>query len=465
MFDRFRKKKVNHEEEEEELFDEEEAKKLLFKTEFTNEDKELLQNAGIDWEKRIDVNIGNFMRGLPDESFEDLVKDKATAQFLNDVIEAISHNTKPNVTEFSKTYFNHWSKPSKELMKQIPIFNNALYKLLENEVFVERISHILQGLGYAEIPIRKSSRMTTSYPTLPKLEAIEEEQKKRWEERIRSYKENKNPDSIHNQKIEKILSNFQGDNLKKLDKIVEKYFNHKSIILEDEELQNKTCKVLEKYDCYVSIYELCEILKYKFNQKEKNQIFKILKNSKNNSLQDYVKSFMEINASNYGEKSYILEEFLLEENIRFGNLSIEFSRVNEQKDLENFERNLFNDSPIMPIENIDNMSGTEFEEFLEKLFTKMDYKVERIGGAGDQGGDLILDRNNEKIVVQAKRSSTSINNSAVQEVIGAIGFYNCAKGIVVTSNIFNKSAQELANANNIELVDRTKLLEYMKTYF
>ena len=48
-------------------------------------------------------------------------------------------------------------------------------------------------------------------------------------------------------------------------------------------------------------------------------------------------------------------------------------------------------------------------------------------------------------------------NKAVQEVVAAKAIHRCTRGIVVTNNYFTASARQLANANDIELVDRDGL--------
>jgi len=68
-------------------------------------------------------------------------------------------------------------------------------------------------------------------------------------------------------------------------------------------------------------------------------------------------------------------------------------------------------------------------------------------------------RNNEKIAVQAKYYKGSVSNKAVQEVVASMKYYNCNKGIVVSTGKFTKGAKELAMANGIELWDKEKLLE------
>lgn len=73
------------------------------------------------------------------------------------------------------------------------------------------------------------------------------------------------------------------------------------------------------------------------------------------------------------------------------------------------------------------------------------------------GADVIAYKDNLKYVIQVKFYNNPVGNKAVQEVVGAIGMYKADKGVVVTNSTFTKSAIELANANEVELVDREKL--------
>jgi restriction system protein len=116
----------------------------------------------------------------------------------------------------------------------------------------------------------------------------------------------------------------------------------------------------------------------------------------------------------------------------------------------------------LKIDNIDEMSGEEFERVLKLLFEKRDYNVKHIGASDDQGADLILKRFNIKTVVQAKKSKNTIGNAAIQEVVAAKSFYSCQKMMVITNSTFALSAKKLAKANNVELWDREKLTEALK---
>lgn len=69
-----------------------------------------------------------------------------------------------------------------------------------------------------------------------------------------------------------------------------------------------------------------------------------------------------------------------------------------------------------------------------------------------------------KSVIQAKRYESTVGNKAVQEVISAKTYYKTDRGIVVTNNLFTASAKKLAQAGQIELVNRERLIAYMEEY-
>jgi len=110
---------------------------------------------------------------------------------------------------------------------------------------------------------------------------------------------------------------------------------------------------------------------------------------------------------------------------------------------------------------IDKMEGDIFEEFLLAHFQKLGYKGRTTTKTNDYGADLILKKDGEKIVVQAKRYSNKVGIAAVQQILGAKEYYKANKCIVVTSNFFTPNAINLANSSGVELWDRNKLIEIM----
>lgn len=110
---------------------------------------------------------------------------------------------------------------------------------------------------------------------------------------------------------------------------------------------------------------------------------------------------------------------------------------------------------------VDTMSGEKFEEFLLLHFQAQGYKGYQTPSTEDYGADLVLEKDGRKIVIQAKRWKQTVGIEAVQQVNGAIKYYNADKGMVITNSYFSENAYELAKSNGIELWDRTKLIELM----
>lgn len=108
---------------------------------------------------------------------------------------------------------------------------------------------------------------------------------------------------------------------------------------------------------------------------------------------------------------------------------------------------------------IDNMSDSEFETFIAKLFISFGYQAEVTKQSGDQGVDVIAKKGNQTVAVQVKHYNQPVGNHAIMEVVGGATFYKATLCYVVTNNYFTKSAKELAASNNVILWDRDRLTE------
>jgi restriction endonuclease Mrr len=117
-------------------------------------------------------------------------------------------------------------------------------------------------------------------------------------------------------------------------------------------------------------------------------------------------------------------------------------------------------------ELLDALSGEDFERALHRMFLQLGFNVKLTKGIGDQGADLLLERDGTRIAVQAKRYKCSVGNAAVQEVLGAVAYYDCKYGIVATTAGFTRSARELAQkVAHVQLWDRSKLEEaYLQAF-
>jgi len=131
-------------------------------------------------------------------------------------------------------------------------------------------------------------------------------------------------------------------------------------------------------------------------------------------------------------------------------------KVHKDIDLEEFEQDL-DSSQKVDIGDFERLTGYEFEGYLKKLFNLLGYTVIQTSLSGDQGADLIISKDGEKIVVQAKKYNGKVSNKAIQEIVAAKNHYKAHKVIVVTNSFFTKSAIDLALSNNVELWDGLKL--------
>jgi HJR/Mrr/RecB family endonuclease len=113
------------------------------------------------------------------------------------------------------------------------------------------------------------------------------------------------------------------------------------------------------------------------------------------------------------------------------------------------------------IDSIDKMDGFDFEKLLLTHFTRMGYKGSLTQQTQDFGADLIVMKDDQKHVVQAKRSASPVSVKAVQEIVAAKGYYCADIAIVVTNNFFTENARELAYRNKVELWDREKLIQFI----
>lgn len=112
------------------------------------------------------------------------------------------------------------------------------------------------------------------------------------------------------------------------------------------------------------------------------------------------------------------------------------------------------------------LDGGAFESFLADVFRQLGYAVHQTGRSGDQGVDLIVERNGVKTAVQAKCYQDAVSISAIQEVYTGKALYRCHNCMAITSSQFTRGAKEAAaglgcrliTGNDLPLLIRGKLL-------
>lgn len=115
------------------------------------------------------------------------------------------------------------------------------------------------------------------------------------------------------------------------------------------------------------------------------------------------------------------------------------------------------------LKRVDEMTGEQFEQFFIFILNVIGYNTYATKTTGDYGADSVIQiDDNLKIVAQAKRNNKKVGVAAVREVLGAIKVYHANKGIVITNNYFTSNAHQLASCNDIELWDRSTLIELIE---
>lgn len=112
--------------------------------------------------------------------------------------------------------------------------------------------------------------------------------------------------------------------------------------------------------------------------------------------------------------------------------------------------------------DLDKLTGEAFEKYLAVIFEEMGYSVKLTPKSHDYGADLILKKNGEVTVVQAKRYNSNVGVAAVQQIVGAKAYYNADKCLIATNRYFTASAKNLAKANHVKLMDRNAFWKITK---
>lgn len=102
------------------------------------------------------------------------------------------------------------------------------------------------------------------------------------------------------------------------------------------------------------------------------------------------------------------------------------------------------------------MTPRDFEEITSFYLSRQGYKVTLTSYTNDYGADLFAEKENEKIVVQAKMygdSSRKVNRRCLMELHGVKDYFDCTKAILSTDGILMPDALEVASKLKIEVIN------------
>ena len=130
-------------------------------------------------------------------------------------------------------------------------------------------------------------------------------------------------------------------------------------------------------------------------------------------------------------------------------------RINDKLSVSD---SLYNDSISSQKNDYDTMTGEEFEKYCVAILKKNNFiNVRQTKSSGDQGVDILAEKDGIKYAIQCKCYSKPVGNHAIQEVYSGKNYYNCHIGVVLTNQNFTESATILATKTNILLWDRNVL--------
>ena len=88
------------------------------------------------------------------------------------------------------------------------------------------------------------------------------------------------------------------------------------------------------------------------------------------------------------------------------------------------------------------MDGLQFEHRCAELLRYRGFhKVAVTKGSGDQGVDILAQKNGIKYGIQCKYYSYPVGNKAIQEAYAGADFYDCDVAMVMTNSTFTRQPE------------------------
>lgn len=103
-------------------------------------------------------------------------------------------------------------------------------------------------------------------------------------------------------------------------------------------------------------------------------------------------------------------------------------------------------------QEVESMSGIDFELYVENILKIHGWSVTRTSVTGDQGVDLMAEKNRVKLAIQCKRYNSPVGNASVQEVFSGKKFYDADFAAVISNQSYTSSARQLASNTNVLLL-------------
>lgn len=114
------------------------------------------------------------------------------------------------------------------------------------------------------------------------------------------------------------------------------------------------------------------------------------------------------------------------------------------------------------LSDLTSMTGHDYETFVGNIVEDCGWGVLVTKGSGDQGADVIAERDGVRIVMQCKLYASTVGNKAVQEVFAAKVFYDCDDAWVVSNAAYTPSARKVAARTGVTLLHHDEIPELLE---
>lgn len=101
--------------------------------------------------------------------------------------------------------------------------------------------------------------------------------------------------------------------------------------------------------------------------------------------------------------------------------------------------------------------GQGYEREVASLMTRLGFDVRFTSVTGDQGVDLIAEREGLRLAIQCKNYSKPVGNNAVQQVFAGAQFYQAGAAAVVAPNGYTVAARQLASSLGVRCLHHAEL--------
>jgi restriction system protein len=102
------------------------------------------------------------------------------------------------------------------------------------------------------------------------------------------------------------------------------------------------------------------------------------------------------------------------------------------------------------------LNPEEFERHVADTFEYLGYSAMMTPRVGDQGVDIVANKDGDTIAIQCKRYADKAPNSAVSAVHAGSVYYGCTRAMLVCTGGFSRAAIQLAQHTGVELIGGTE---------